>query len=239
MVSVLVLSCAWAYKPSASLTVSRVSSFVQKRPLACLAASFVVGLTCGLASQHALVDLFAHYKTVDDVPSRLFQRHARLKARVVKVTDGDTLRARHLGGFYKPSKKLSDSTLQIRLYAVDAPETAKFGKPGQKLGPEATEFVKRKLEDKTVRVTLLARDQYGRAIARVTYKRFFIFERDISAELLSSGLARIYRQGGAQYDGRLASFEAKERDAKAHNRGIWALSSADNDPAAYKKKYAH
>ena len=130
--------------------------------------------------------------------------------------------------------KLSEETLQIRLYAVDAPETAKFGNAGEKYGAAATDFVADRVRGRRVRLRLLARDQYGRAVAAVRYGGFLgAFEKDLAEELLRAGLATVYRQGGAEYDGRKAAFEKLEAAAKAKGAGAWGDGGLD--PAAYKK----
>jgi micrococcal nuclease len=90
-----------------------------------------------------------------------------LKGRVVKVTDGDTIRIQHiptLFGSFKPIEKgvkLSETTIVIRLAAVDCPETAKFGQSGQEGGKEATDFLTSFVEGKDVSVQVLGKDQYG------------------------------------------------------------------------------
>lgn len=96
----------------------------------------------------------------------------QIDAFVVKVTDGDTYRVRHITkGHASPvfEGKLSENTIVVRIAAVDTPETAKFGQQGQKLGSVATEFVKNKLLQKKVRVKLLSKDQYGRVVGLVKY----------------------------------------------------------------------
>ena len=218
---------------------------VAARPLACVAAAFVVGVLAGVSRADDVADGFARYRTVDDVPARRFRSRARISGVVVKVADGDTFRARHtpLLSFARPrrrtkaeggSLKLADETLQIRLYAVDAPETAKFGNAGEKYGAAATDFVADRVRGRRVRLRLLARDQYGRAVAAVRYGGFLgAFEKDLAEELLRAGLATVYRQGGAEYDGRKAAFEKLEAAAKAKGAGAWGDGGLD--PAAYKK----
>ncbi|KAH8070666.1 NAD+ synthase [Aureococcus anophagefferens] len=151
----------------------------RRAPLACVAAAFVVGVLAGVSRADDVADGFARYRT---------------------VADGDTFRARHtpLLSFARPrrttkaeggSLKLADETLQIRLYAVDAPETAKFGNAGEKYGAAATDFVADRVRGRRVRLRLLARDQYGRAVAAVRYGGFLgAFEKD--AEALA-GLATV------------------------------------------------
>ena len=91
----------------------------------------------------------------------------------MKITDGDTYRVRHINRNNKDPKfegLLSENTIVVRIAAVDTPETAKFGNEGQKLGPAATEFARKRLFEKKVSVKLLSKDQYGRVVGLVKYK---------------------------------------------------------------------
>ena len=139
---------------------------------------------------------------------------------------------------------LKDHTLAVRIYAVDAPETAKFGNPGQPYGEEATKFVEERLLKKKVSVKLLSKDRYGRALAAVTYHEDGILfmkgkKADISEELVKKGLAVIYRQGGAQYDGNIARWNKLEEMARRQKVGIWSQDAAATElPSEYKKRTA-
>ena len=121
--------------------------------------------------------------------------------------------------------RLSDSTIVIRLYGIDCPEigmsfvgsridtvtidwpllsissAAKFGKPTMPFGNEATEFTRRLVDKKIVRVKLLRKDQYNRAVAKVMTNGFLPFTKtDVTLRLAESGLATLYTGGGAEYD---------------------------------------
>ena len=172
------------------------------------------------------------YATVDDIPARLFKKHSTLRGTVIKVTDGDTIRVRHENLF-----RSAKDTLKVRLLAVDAPETAHFGKKGQPLGETAKQYVIDEVQDRRVTLKLLSKDQYGRAIARVTYKGGIcnLQRRDLAERLLANGLASVYRKGGAQYDGDIESWNRIEARAIARKRGIWKDPQA-NDPAKYKAR---
>jgi endonuclease YncB( thermonuclease family) len=149
---------------------------------------------------------------------------------VERVVDGDTVRVRHLPGYNwrrwkHPSplttRGIADQTLSIRIYGVDCPELAKFGKPSQPYGPEAKEHTSRLVLHRVVRITLLRRDQYRRAVAQVQTvpSRFFSWipldlfrPKDLSVELATAGLAELYTGGGAEY---CVSFPNSDRNAVA------------------------
>ncbi|CEM19483.1 unnamed protein product [Vitrella brassicaformis CCMP3155] len=189
------------------------------------------------------------YKTVDDIPAEQFNKKAKLACRVVNVADGDTIRCRHVvdvgrgGGAQDEKGRLRDTTLSIRLYGVDTPETAKFGNAGQPYGEEAKAFVKERLQDQLVEVKLLRRDQYGRAIAAVTYQKppaFLFFGGgavDVSQELVDNGLAVIYRGGGAEYNGNKDTLESLEQRAKQRRVNIWSVPDDERvSPGQYKQQ---
>ncbi len=50
-------------------------------------------------------------------------------------------------------------------------------------------------------------------------------QQNVSTNLLKSGLATIYRQGGAVYDGLLPEFESAEECARNARRMIWSHGS--------------
>ena len=64
------------------------------------------------------------------------------------MVDGDTIRVRHTplypsskGENACVNKKLTECTISVRLYAVDAPEIAKSGNPGQPYSQEAKDYI--------------------------------------------------------------------------------------------------
>jgi endonuclease YncB( thermonuclease family) len=126
---------------------------------------------------------------VDDVPSSYLKDHRTIYGYVERVIDGDTIRVRHCPGYVpwwyggeppremqqktngKPKRvALSATTLSIRIYGVDCPETAKpqKGTPAQPFANEATAFTSERVLYRMVRITFLRRDQYRRAVAEVS-----------------------------------------------------------------------
>lgn len=188
--------------------------------------------------------LFAtQYDTINDLPDTFFKEKREIKAIVVKVVDGDTYKVRHMANSRSSNFQgtLKDYTITVRIAAVDTPETAKQGNPGQKFANEAKEFAERKLLNKQTRIKLLSRDQYGRVIGLVKYRdsgflSWFRSDRDISEELLKQGLASVYRQGGAQYDGSVERWNLLEKAAQSRKKGMWenGIDKADL-PSNYKK----
>jgi endonuclease YncB( thermonuclease family) len=165
----------------------------------------------------------SQFHTVDDIPKEHFDKNKSLYAFVERVVDGDTVRVRHLPGYNwrrwkHPSplatRGIADQTLSVRLYGIDCPELAKFGKPSQPYGREAKEHTSRLVLHRVVKVTLLRKDQYRRAVARVETVPSRLFSwvplevfrpKDLSVSLAAAGLAELYTGGGAEYCVRTAS----------------------------------
>ena len=189
---------------------------------------------------------------VNEIPNSLFGPGApSLPGRVVSVSDGDTIRFLHKPTIFHPDalrkvkgEKASATALPIRLCTIDTPETKKFGKPGQPFGEEAKEYLKSLLENKTVRIRLLQKDQYGRAVAEVFTSKvprplasvLPMLRNYMDAQMLKKGLAEVYLGGGAVY-GPLGKDEylALQEKAKTSRKGIWSLKKRES-PAEYKKR---
>lgn len=91
-------------------------------------------------------------------------------------------------------------------------------------------------------IKLLSRDQYGRVIGLVRFRdntflpNFLVSKKDMSEQLLMHGLAAVYRQGGAQYDGPVERWNSLERQAIRSKRGMWMNGEHNAElPSEYKK----
>lgn len=189
--------------------------------------------------------------SIDDIPPFYYKEKKILTGRVSRVIDGDTVRFQHQPGWLS-SSQLSSKSFTIRLAAIDTPEIAKPNRAGggadQPLGQEAKQFVedrllsagrKGKKDDPVVTLKILKRDRFNRVLGVIRYSSKHgdgsRKDVDIAAELLEEGLAVVYRQGGAEYDGRLEEYTTLERKAQRAKRGLWGLSSFQS-PAEYKAK---
>lgn len=187
---------------------------------------------------------FRRYDTAGDIPTSMYKKNKVIRGRVVKVIDGDTIRIRHtpLYPLFKKGEycgKLSECTVSVRLYGVDAPETAKFGNPEQPYAREAKDYVAQQVDGQIVRVKLLRKDQYSRAVGKVTVRnRILPFLRtDLTKGLAEKGYATLYTGGGAEYDGKRDVLEKKIQRAQKKKKGIWSNGVGNHvDPAAYKRE---
>lgn len=120
-----------------------------------------------------------------------------IPCRVVGVHDGDTITV------LTPTKRQA----KVRLHGIDAPELA------QPFGSRARQFTAALVFGKSVSVIISTTDRYGRAVGDVT-----VGGRSVNQEIVGAGLAWWYREY-APHDATLA---ARERQARAARRGLWA-----------------
>jgi endonuclease YncB( thermonuclease family) len=190
---------------------------------------------------------FSQFDTVNDIPKKSFAKQKVIYGIVERVIDGDTIRVRHCRTrFHNPKpdpavKRIYDSTLSIRIYGVDAPELQKrkSDPPSQPFAQEATDIMSNLVMGQKVRIKLLRRDQYGRAVAKVQAGRHILppFDRlDVSVELAQQGLATLYTGGGAEYDGKRELLETKEAQAKKNKAGVWSQGDNMMSPAEFKRQ---
>jgi endonuclease YncB( thermonuclease family) len=124
-------------------------------------------------------------------------------AKVVGITDGDTLTVMHVG-----------RAEAIRLYGIDAPERR------QAWAARAKQLLGALTFGQTVHVSVRGRDRYGRTLADVTLRD----GRHVNHELVRAGVAWWYRK----YAPRDRRLEALEQEAREAQRGLW--QDADPQP---------
>lgn len=135
----------------------------------------------------------------------------RLRGRVVRAVDGDTLEVAIDGG----------PTETVRLIGVDTPETVKPDTPVQCFGPRASAFEHRAVEGRRVRLLtgVEPRDYYGRLLAYV-WVAGGAEDRFLEAELLRRGLARTLT---FHPNDRFAPrFEGLAQSAARAGKGLWS-----------------
>ena len=93
---------------------------------------------------------------------------SELRARVVAISDGDTIRVLHSG-----------REVRVRLNGIDCPEK------GQSFGTRAKEFTGDLVFDRTVTIRVRDIDRYGRTVADVVLAD----GRMLNHELVRAGLA--------------------------------------------------
>jgi micrococcal nuclease len=141
---------------------------------------------------------------------------AALAGRVTRVVDGDTVKVRLGDG---------RGTRTVRYIGVDTPESVKPGEPVQCYGKQASEFNRRLVVGRRVRLRVGRErtDRYGRMLAYVYLRgeggRF------VNAELVRRGYARTLEiPPNTDFADR---FERLERRARDDGRGLWAVCPRD------------
>jgi len=133
-----------------------------------------------------------------------------LDAEVTKVVDGDTLHV-----------MISGKKETIRLLLVDTPETVHPSKQVQPFGPEASNYMKEKLNGEEIQVELGIgeRDKYGRLLAYVYHDN-----QMINKLLLEKGLARVAYvfEPNTKY---IDEFNEIQKQAQNEQAGIWSLEN--------------
>eukprot|EP00977_Amphora_coffeiformis_P021714 scaffold9766_cov268-Amphora_coffeaeformis.AAC.6 len=196
---------------------------------------------------------FVQFDTANDIPADYFKEQRYIYGFVERVIDGDTIRVRHIPGYGSiltsnappqplQARGIANITLSIRIYGVDCPETGKNKRQtSQPYGDEAKQFTTDMVYHKMVKITLLRRDQYNRAVAVVETVPQGVWEtavtgpRDLSVALAQAGLAELYTGGGAEYYNQRHVLEEAMATAKRNKRGIWSLGDTRQSAAEFKR----
>ena len=125
--------------------------------------------------------------------------------RVERVVDGDTL--------------LLDSGHRVRLLGVDTPETKHPTRPIEPWGPEASAFVRRLAEGRTVRLEFDRErlDLYDRVLAWA-----FVGDAMLNEEIVRAGFSEAVRISPLRPDYEKRLVRAAEA-ARAEGLGIWSV----------------
>lgn len=141
---------------------------------------------------------------------------------VSKVFDGDTIVVLQGG-----------REVTVRLIGVDTPETGRPDTPVQFYGPEASDFTRRALLGKEVRLEFEAPDRPGGPTDKYGRKLAYIITGDgtnINLELVRLGYGRAYTKYPFRYQ---RAFEKAEKEARQAGLGMWDKNkrAAWSDPA--------
>src|ERR1035437_2885019 len=144
---------------------------------------------------------------------------------VTKVSDGDTI---HL-------TTPEQTKLRVRLYGIDAPETAKINnrtgrvnKPGQHYGEESWKALESKIMGKQVELDIIDIDRYRRSVGII-----WLENRNINLEMITEGFAEAYNEYlKAPYRSQFIEAENEARSAKI---GIWSLPEYER-PRDFRKR---
>lgn len=206
-------------------------------------------ILCGTVFLGAYVykHFFRRIATSYDIPEGYFRKRSLL-GKVTAVGDADNFRFYHTPGgilagwgwlrrIPKSPRELANQTIPVRLYGIDAPECAHFGKPAQKYSDEALAWLRKYALSKRVRLTPLSRDQYGRIVGYSTVWKWNGI-RDISVDMLNKGWAVVYEgKTGAEYHGIEPKLRKIEERARRKRIGMFKDGAPKLSPAEFKRKY--
>mmetsp|Transcript_30371 Transcript_30371/g.72818 ORF Transcript_30371/g.72818 Transcript_30371/m.72818 type:complete len:254 (-) Transcript_30371:205-966(-) len=229
-----VLSCA----PKVLATIFVELKQLSKIQALLFVAIFWIGLTIGKSPAAVGGMALKRFQDANEIPNTFFGPKApMLRGRVTSCSDGDTIRFLHVPNRFSANKLEKGQTqtefcLPIRLCSMDTPETAKFGKPGQPFGKEAKEYLQSLIDQKLIKIRLLQKDQYGRAVAEVYAPN----GKGCDELMLKKGFAEVYLGGGAVY-GPLGKDKYLDLEAKAKKKklGIWSQGKRES-AAEFKKR---
>lgn len=138
-----------------------------------------------------------------------FSRGARLSCRLLKVTDGDTVRA-----------ECDQRNLSIRLIGIDAPEMK------QKPWGEQSKAVLSQILPAQFMLESHGADRYQRQLGRILTTDGV----DINLEMVKQGRA-------VAYDGKDTpkNYQQAEAEAKRSKRGVWAKAGDHQDPKKWRR----
>ena len=144
---------------------------------------------------------------------------------VTKVSDGDTIQV------LTPEQ----TKLKVRLYGIDAPETAKISRsagharqPGQPYGDESWKVLESKIKGRQVKLDILDIDKYRRMVGMI-----WLDGRNINLEMVREGHAEAF----IEYlkEPYRSEFFKAEREARSAKKGIWSLPEYER-PREFRKR---
>lgn len=161
------------------------------------------------------------------------QQMSPWQGQVVRVVDGDTVwvapaatastaAAMEGQGSDRRSWRRRQDVEKIRIDGMDAPERC------QTWGEQSGRVLETLLGSGTVRVEPVARDRYGRLLARLWRGRL-----DVGQEMVRQGAAWSYRQG---WD-RKGPYAREEAAARAQGMGLFAQQPAVEYPGDFRRRH--
>jgi len=118
---------------------------------------------------------------------------------VTKITDGDTIKTQ---------------TQIIRLKGINTPEKS------QPFYQEATDYLYKQVQNKTIQIETYGTDKYGRTLAHI-----FLNKKNINEQILAQGLATLYYY---EPDKHYKKLKQAEEQARQNQKGLWQKSTDAN-----------
>ena len=142
------------------------------------------------------------------------------QVKLLRIIDGDTVEVQRPGGFLSTGAKD-----RIRLYGIDAPESA------QKGGDDATKYLGKIIGGRTkIWLEAVATDQYGRTVGVISKKRGDR-AKSYNYDMVRSGHAHCYMVAAPDRE----AYTQAENEAKEKRRGLWKARKVQV-PRAFRVK---
>ena len=139
--------------------------------------------------------------------------------KVVRVTDGDTIKA-----------AINGMEIIVRLIGIDAPERSrKKNELGQPYSRKATKYLASLVLNKTITIKEYGTDRYKRILGVV-----FVNGTNANLEMVKAGLAEVYRGKQPRWLN-IKIYQEAEAEAKIANRGMWVQSDKYISPKEWRK----
>jgi len=140
-------------------------------------------------------------------------------ATITRITDGDTVQAVTPEG----------TKLKVRLYGIDAPETAKGKIPGEPFSNASRKHLAALVNQQTVTLEIRDIDRYRRMVAVL-----WLAERNVNQEMIAAGMAEAYREY-LKPPYRIPFLQA-EQEAKTQGKGIWSRGDHYERPSQFRRR---
>lgn len=141
----------------------------------------------------------------------------RIKARVIRAVDGDTLDVRLLA---------TGAETDVRLIGIDTPETHRPGVPIECGGPKASTSMHHMADGRRVTLVIDSSqdrfDRYGRLLAYAIRRD----GRNLNRAEVRRGWAEVYVYEGVPFE-EVRSFRRAEMRARAEDLGVWRRCGGD------------
>jgi micrococcal nuclease len=155
--------------------------------------------------------LLKNNETTYEVPVSGKIISSRQTAKVLKVVDGDTIKA-----------LIQNKEDTVRLIGINAPETVDPQKSAQCFGKESSDKAKEILTGKTIILesdsSQKDRDEYGRLLRYV----FLQDETNFNEFMIENGFAREYTFKNNDYKYQSEFIQAQQR-ARTQSKGLWGV----------------
>lgn len=137
---------------------------------------------------------------------------------VISVVDGDTIKINYQG-----------QTTSVRLIGVNTPETVDPRKSVECFGKEASDYLKKLLEGKTITIaadpTQTDRDKYNRLLRYV-----YLDGEDVNQKIIASGYGYEYTYD-VPYQ-KQAAYRQAQQSAEQAGKGLWASTACNKATTA-------